>query len=162
MGEFVGLLVVGDEMRLIITKIFFILFFYFLTKKLREDELIGTPHRHILPPTNMPMKSKSNNKIQKTKTKQKPSHKSTPTVSKSKSKSTKMKLDRLNADISEFNEVTQLLKETTNANDAKKDNLKSLELIKEDYVKDEENKKKDQAANEEIKKQMQLLSDIGL
>lgn len=73
-----------------------------------------------------------------------------------------MKLDRLNADISEFNEVTQLLKETPNVNDAKKDNLKSLELIKEDYVKDEENKKKDQAANEEIKKQMQLLSDIGL
>jgi len=77
-----------------------------------------------------------------------------------------MKLDKLNADITEFNEVTQLLEQTSKkegtSTSTTKDSVKSLKLIKEDYVKDEETKQKNQAANEEMKKQMKLLSDIGL
>lgn len=77
-----------------------------------------------------------------------------------------MKLDKLNADITEFNEVTQLLEQTSKkegtSTSTAKDSVKSLKLIKEDYVKDEETKQKNQAANEEMKKQMKLLSDIGL
>ena len=73
-----------------------------------------------------------------------------------------MKLDKLNADINEYNEVTQLLQEAKPVNEHDSDKLKSLKLIKEDYDKDEEMKKQNQVANEEMKKQMQLLSDIGL
>lgn len=125
----------------------------------------------------MPPKNQSNSKVQKTKSKlkskskltskltlkSKPKHGSS-LLSKSKSKSTKMKLDKLNADITEFNEVTQLLEQTSKkeGTSTTKDSVKSLKLIKEDYVKDEETKQKNQAANEEMKKQMKLLSDIGL
>lgn len=127
----------------------------------------------------MPPKNQSNSKVQKIKSKlkskskltskstlkSKPKHGSS-LLSKSKSKSTKMKLDKLNADITEFNEVTQLLEQTSKkegtSTSTTKDSVKSLKLIKEDYVKDEETKQKNQAANEEMKKQMKLLSDIGL
>ncbi|KAI5969968.1 hypothetical protein CANMA_001008 [Candida margitis] len=113
---------------------------------------------------------KSNNKIQKTKTKPNAKHSSNNqhvSRSKSKAKATKIKLDKLNADVTEFNEVSQLLAETSaipkdKRKDANEDNLKVLKSIKEDYVKDKEKKKKDELANEEIKKQMQLLTDIGL
>ncbi|KAI5911470.1 hypothetical protein K4G61_g5173 [Candida parapsilosis] len=127
----------------------------------------------------MPPKNQSNSKVQKIKSKlkskskltsksilkSKPKHGSS-SLSKSKSKSTKMKLDKLNADITEFNEVTQLLEQTSKkegtSTSTTKDSVKSLKSIKEDYVKDEETKQKNQAANEEMKKQMKLLSDIGL
>ncbi|KAL6449503.1 hypothetical protein SBY92_004416 [Candida maltosa Xu316] len=100
----------------------------------------------------------TNSKISKSKKKS-----STSIPSKSKSKSTKIKIDKLNKDISEFNEVQHLLAE----NDGKKSTAKpkvtkALDSIKEDLRKDEELKQKNKLAEKDLNKQLELLTEMGL
>ncbi|KAI5964586.1 uncharacterized protein KGF55_001655 [Candida pseudojiufengensis] len=81
----------------------------------------------------------------------------------SKSKSNKIKLDKLNSNIDEFNEITNILHNSSDNNSSlNKENLKSLKNIKEDYDKAEEDKIKNKKANDEMNKQLDILKEVGL
>lgn len=79
---------------------------------------------------------------------------------KSKSKSTKIKIDKLNNDISQFTEVQNLL--ATNDNKQAPKKTRALDSIKEDLQKDEELKKKNKLAENDLNKQLELLTEMGL
>lgn len=99
-----------------------------------------------------------NNKIGKSKKKPTSNNLS---KSKSKSKSTKNKIDKLNRDISEINEVQTLLA-ATGSDKTKTTKSKALDSIKEDLKKDEDLKQKNTLAEKDLNKQLELLTEMGL
>lgn len=97
-----------------------------------------------------------NNKIGKSKKKP-----ASNNLSRSKSKSTKNKIDKLNRDISEINEVQTLLA-ATGTDKTKTTKSKALDSIKEDLKKDEDLKQKNTLAEKDLNKQLELLTEMGL
>ena len=116
-------------------------------------------------PTTMVLKkninTKSTNKSSSSTSKiKKKAANTTSSKLKSKSKSTKIKIDKLNNDISQFTEVQNLL--ATNDNKQAPKKTRALDSIKEDLQKDEELKKKNKLAENDLNKQLELLTEMGL
>lgn len=78
---------------------------------------------------------------------------------KAKSKSTKHKIEKLNADLNEINEIQQLL--GGDKSDSKKINPLDSKLLKEGLKKDEEKKVKDKLVENDIKSQMDMIAEMG-
>ncbi|KAG7665437.1 uncharacterized protein J8A68_001125 [[Candida] subhashii] len=81
---------------------------------------------------------------------------------KAQSKSTKIKIQKLNSDLSEFNEITKLLGNDDKATTNKDVKVLDAKQINEDLQKDQENKLKNKKAENDLNKQLELLTEMGL
>lgn len=136
-----------------------------IRKFICDENDLSTPKQPIS--TNMAVKSNKGKKI-KDKVSKSTTSSSSKIKSKSKSsqkaqsKSTKIKIQKLNSDLLEFNEITKLLGNDDKATTNKDVKVLDAKQINEDLQKDQENKLKNKKAENDLNKQLELLTEMGL